>query len=133
MTNILTIGIISEGVTDERFLPNIIRKTFEELAFECNGEIEVYEPESFKLNTFEVNEFANFVVSKLHNYDALAKRIMGERDILISKLEYLRKGGDMKKVFAIDTKSEVPKFEVKRESTKIETNLEKKKKSKKNK
>ena len=95
--------------------------------------IEVYEPESFKLNTFEVNEFANFVVSKLHNYDALAKRIMGERDILISKLEYLRKGGDMKKVFAIDTKSEVPKFEVKRESTKIETNLEKKKKSKKNK
>ncbi len=54
MTNILTIGIISEGVTDERFLPNIIRKTFEELAFECNGEIEVYEPELIKKqgNTF---------------------------------------------------------------------------------
>ncbi|MBS3083348.1 hypothetical protein J4423_00940 [Candidatus Pacearchaeota archaeon] len=87
--------------------------------------IEVYEPDSFKLNTFEVNEFANFIVNKLHNYDALAKRMMGERDILISKLEYLRNGGDMKKVF------EVP--EIKKETPKIESKIEKRKKSKKKK
>lgn len=61
--------------------------------------IEVVEPESFKFNTFELNEFTNFIVGRLHNYDALAKRIMGERDILINKLEYLRKGGKIEKVF----------------------------------
>jgi hypothetical protein len=61
--------------------------------------IEVYEPEMFKMNAFEMNDFANFVVQKLHNYDALAKRMMGEREILISKLEFIRKGGDPKEVF----------------------------------
>lgn len=45
MGNILTIGLVSEGTTDQRFLPNIIRRTFEELAFDCKGEIDVYEPE----------------------------------------------------------------------------------------
>ncbi len=73
--------------------------------------IEVYEPENFKLNTFEVNEFANFIVSRLHNYDALAKRMMAERDILINKLEYIRKGGDMKKVFKAPQVNETLKVE----------------------
>ncbi|MEK6915827.1 MAG: hypothetical protein AABW89_04780 [Nanoarchaeota archaeon] len=62
--------------------------------------IEVYEPDLFKINAFELNEFANFVVSRLHNYDALAKRMMSEREILINKLEFLRNGGDPKVVFA---------------------------------
>ena len=66
--------------------------------------VEVYEPDLFKLNAYELNEFANFIISRLHNYDALAKRMMGERDILINKLEYLRKGGDPKKVFAPEQK-----------------------------
>ena len=90
--------------------------------------IEVYEPESFKLNTFEVNEFANFVVSRLHNYDALAKRLVGERDILINKLEYLKNGGDIKKVFASpEMKNEIPQVEVKSEDKKkIKKNKKKK-------
>ena len=62
--------------------------------------IEVVEPESFKFNTFELNELTNFIVGRLHNYDALAKRIMNERDILINKLEYLRTGGKLSDVFA---------------------------------
>lgn len=45
MSNILTIGLVSEGTTDQRFLPNIIKRTFEELSFECKGEIEVYDVE----------------------------------------------------------------------------------------
>ena len=43
--NILTVGYTTEGETDKRFLGNIIRKTFEELAFSCTGQIEVYEPQ----------------------------------------------------------------------------------------
>lgn len=44
MSNILTVAYTTEGSTDQRFLHNIIRKTFEELAFDCQGLIEVYEP-----------------------------------------------------------------------------------------
>lgn len=45
MSNILQIGFITEGSTDKRFLSNIIRKTFEHVVFDCNFDVEVYEPE----------------------------------------------------------------------------------------
>lgn len=45
--NILTIGYTAEGSTDVRFLGNIIKRTFEEIAFECEGEIEIFEPQFF--------------------------------------------------------------------------------------
>ncbi len=61
--------------------------------------VEVFSPENFQFNTFELNELANFIVGKLHNYDALAKKLMGEREILINKLEYLRNGGKIEEVF----------------------------------
>lgn len=44
MSNIITIGYSTEGNTDKRFLESIIKKTFEEVAFLCNGIIEVYDP-----------------------------------------------------------------------------------------
>lgn len=44
MSNIVTIGFVTEGATDVRFLENIIKRTFEEIAFDCSGEIEVYDP-----------------------------------------------------------------------------------------
>lgn len=55
--NILTVGFTTEGKTDKRFLGNIIRKTFEELAFDCTGQIEVYEPQHvlIKEDTFVDN------------------------------------------------------------------------------
>jgi hypothetical protein len=45
MSNILQIGYTAEGTTDQRFLSNIIRKTFEHAVYDCNTGIEVYEPE----------------------------------------------------------------------------------------
>ena len=90
--------------------------------------VEVYEPEMFKMNAFEMNEFANFIVSKLHNYDALAKRMMGEREILISKLEYIRKGGNPKDVFAQEQPPVVPQQQ--KTEDKKETKKKKSKKSK---
>jgi hypothetical protein len=44
MSNILTIAYTTEGSTDQRFLLNIIRKTFEEVALNCKGLIDVYDP-----------------------------------------------------------------------------------------
>src|SRR3989344_8827737 len=61
--------------------------------------VEVFEPENFKFSAFELNELANFMVSKMHNYDAVAKKLMGEREILIRKLEHLRTGGKLEDVF----------------------------------
>jgi hypothetical protein len=45
MSNFITIGFITEGTTDVRFLGQVIRRTFEDVAFDCQGEIEVYEPQ----------------------------------------------------------------------------------------
>ena len=50
MSNILTIAYTVEGSTDQSFLQNIIRKTFEEVALNCKGLIEVYEPVFIKFD-----------------------------------------------------------------------------------
>lgn len=44
MSNILQIAYTTEGSTDERFLGNIIEKTFETLLYESNTEIEIHSP-----------------------------------------------------------------------------------------
>lgn len=41
MSNQLTIGFVTEGPTDVRFLASIIQRTFEDVAFECDSEIEI--------------------------------------------------------------------------------------------
>jgi len=41
MSNQLIIGFASEGPTDVRFLASIIQRTFEDVAFECESEIEI--------------------------------------------------------------------------------------------
>jgi len=44
MSNILTIAYGTEGTTDKRFLYSIIKRTFDEVAFQCETEIDVYDP-----------------------------------------------------------------------------------------
>lgn len=48
MSRIITIGYIVEGSTDVRFLENIIRRTFEDVALRCEREIEIYSVVSIK-------------------------------------------------------------------------------------
>ncbi len=55
MSNILTIAYSTEGPTDKRFLENIIRKVFEDAAYKCESNIEVFDPVFIKFpreNTF---------------------------------------------------------------------------------
>lgn len=42
MSQMITIGYIVEGSTDVRFLENIIRRTFEDVALSCEREVEIY-------------------------------------------------------------------------------------------
>jgi hypothetical protein len=44
MANILTIAYTTEGTTDERFLKSIISKVFEDAAFDCESQIEIFDP-----------------------------------------------------------------------------------------
>ncbi len=44
MSNILTIAYSTEGTTDQRFLESIIRKVFEDAAYKCESNIEVFDP-----------------------------------------------------------------------------------------
>jgi hypothetical protein len=48
VSQIITIGYIVEGSTDVRFLENIIRRTFEDIALLCEREIEIYSVISIK-------------------------------------------------------------------------------------
>ena len=36
------IGLITEGTTDNRFLESIAKRTFEEIGFDCNGDLEIF-------------------------------------------------------------------------------------------
>ena len=40
MTKLIFAGLFTEGTTDNRFLESIVRKTLEDIAFECKGQIE---------------------------------------------------------------------------------------------
>ncbi len=71
MSNFITIGYITEGTTDVRFLGQIIRRTFEDVAFDCQGEIEVYEPQhiesrgEFVPEVFEASKYAHEIGMKV--------------------------------------------------------------------
>lgn len=49
--------------------------------------IEIITPDKITLSNAEINELGNRLLQRLHNYDAIAKKIMIERDNLIQKLK----------------------------------------------
>lgn len=61
MSNIITIGYSAEGTTDQRFLESIIKNTFEEVAFNCKGSIDVYSP--LYINASKEQGFSHWVKS----------------------------------------------------------------------
>jgi hypothetical protein len=42
MSRQIFVGLMTEGNTDNRFLESIVKKTFDEIGFECNGDVETY-------------------------------------------------------------------------------------------
>lgn len=45
----LIIGMITEGKTDVRFLESVIKRTFESVAFECTGDIEILDVQKIQV------------------------------------------------------------------------------------
>ncbi len=48
---------------------------------------EMIYPEKISFSNSELNEFANQLVLRLHNYDAITKNVLVERDIILKKLQ----------------------------------------------
>ena len=51
MNRQLIVGYVTEGATDTRFLENIIQRSFESVAFECRGQIEILPVQHIKKET----------------------------------------------------------------------------------
>ena len=45
--------------------------------------IEIYSPEKMKIRADTFNSIINSIATRLHHYDAIAKRLVAEKDILI--------------------------------------------------
>ena len=64
--------------------------------------VEVYEPEKFKLNAAEINSLGNYIISKLHRYDEIVKRALMDRNILLKQLEYIKSGGKIEDLMKLE-------------------------------
>jgi len=54
--------------------------------------VEIFEPTSFKMQANDMNAIANYIISRLHKYDEITKRVIFERDILAKQLEETKSG-----------------------------------------
>lgn len=59
MSKQIIVGLITEGPTDIRFLESIVRRTFEEIAFECIQDIDIY---IHSLNISKNSSFVDYTV-----------------------------------------------------------------------
>ena len=48
--------------------------------------VEIISPANFELTNLHLNELSNTLLSRLHNYDAITKKFIYERDFLLNKL-----------------------------------------------
>lgn len=78
---------------------------------------EIIYPESMTLNNFDLNELSHRLIQRLHDYDAIAKRMIMEKNILEAKLKevapHLFKQ-DSQKPSEINDKKQVKKSKKKR-------------------
>ena len=51
--------------------------------------IEIISPEKLILTNFDLNDVGHTLVQRLHNYDAIVKKISFERQILLDKIKEL--------------------------------------------
>ena len=51
--------------------------------------VEIIHPEKFQLTSAYLNELGNKVIQRMHNYDAITKKILIERDLTINKLKQI--------------------------------------------
>lgn len=53
--------------------------------------IEIMEPQEIRIKNDQLTSLGNTLIARIHMYDAIAKRLIGERDIAVHKLQELTK------------------------------------------
>ena len=48
--------------------------------------IEIFEPEKFKMQSNEINTLSNYILARLHQYDSITKILISDRQKLMDKL-----------------------------------------------
>jgi len=97
--------------------------------------VEVFSPETFKLNSADVNSLSNMLITRLHQYDAIVKQAIGEKDILVNQLKILKSNQVNHNIVvkeSIDKEVKTDKLE-KKEVKKTDKTIKKSKKAEKNK
>lgn len=64
MTKQLIVGFCAEGSTDERFLTSVIQRTFEEVALDCTGQIDILPVQFLEKETGSFNELVQKYATK---------------------------------------------------------------------
>ncbi|PXY71387.1 hypothetical protein CXX78_01320 [Candidatus Parvarchaeota archaeon] len=85
--------------------------------------IEIFNPDKLKINNDELNQLSNFILTKLHQYDSIAKKLMGEREIMINQIRALK--GEIPIVKAPIGKKETKKKKAKSSSKKAKRKVNK--------
>ena len=83
--------------------------------------VEVVSPENFTLSNIELNDLANRLMARLHDYDAITKKFVYERNFLLGKLREVAPG-------MFKNLQEAPKVEEKKDEEKKESKKAKKSK-----
>jgi len=73
MNKQIIIGFTTEGPTDNRFLESIIQRSFEDVAFECTGNIEVLPVQYIKKQS---GAFIEVVKNYAHQADELGIMVL---------------------------------------------------------
>jgi hypothetical protein len=87
---------------------NQLYSTFAEIELECEdvlslmsicfkylpSHVEIIEPESMVMNNFELATMFNELITKMHNYDAIAKTALMQNQILAKKFQDMQKTGN---------------------------------------
>ncbi|GAB6010718.1 DUF4276 family protein [Viscerimonas tarda] len=59
----LLIGLYTEGPTDIRFLKSVIKRSFEKICYECQGDLEIFDIQEIKINK---SSFVEDVINASH-------------------------------------------------------------------
>ena len=75
--------------------------------------VEVISPSNFKLSNEEITSIGNNIVVRLHQYDAVAKKLIADREILINRVKELMGQKEDKKSKNKPHKTKISKVEKK--------------------
>jgi hypothetical protein len=92
--------------------------------------IELISPKEINISNFDLSEIANRLTQRLHSYDAITKKIIIERNILLSKLKEVAPQLFKKEMKRQDEEKKRLKKEMKRQTKKKPTKKAKKTKKK---